>query len=431
MFGGLAIDASDRIHFVAVQGSVVSFDADTGAALRVFGLAPFVPDDVHIAACAMDGADGLLLADSKHRYLRRFGLDGTPRGRIGRLPNPGLPAQDDEGVLSEVCDVLPCEDRLFVACGGEYARHGLQVFSQDGAYERSIPRPGGWRRVQGLARIGDEIWAAETDAGAIRRFTLAGEYAGDVELHPDIKRPVRLVRDRFGGALLLLAPETEEDHEAYGVARLAADGTFDGWSVHAGEDPGQVYGPYDVATLSDGNIAVLDLPFGGPPEVRLQLFTPSGQLLRVLFADTSEARELQATWLETTARNGPAYERARVHHYHSGQDPAHLEQAADLYREAMDAGERSFLPAFGLGALLQHGLSDPAGAEQAYDSALAAGADPRQVRPRIAECRWAADDQEGAIALLQDQLENDHPGEDYFARLEELADWLLERAGEA
>jgi len=432
MFGGLAVDPADRVHYAAAHGGVLSLDAESGAAVRVFGLAPFAPDDMHVSACAMDGADGLLLADARHRYVRRFALDGTPRGRIGTLPNPGLPAQDDAGVLSEVCDLLPlADDRLLVACGGHGVTHGLQLFAADGTYERSLARPGGWRRAQGLARIGDEVWVAETEAGAIRRFTLAGEYAGDVELHPDLKQPLRLAPDGFGGALLVLAPETEAEQEAYGVAHLRADGTFDGWIVRAGESPGRVYAPYDVATLADGSIAVLDLPLGEPPEVRLQLFTAAGAPRRVLFADTGEARSLQATWLENVADHGDAYERARVHHFHSGGDRGHLERAAKLYREALDAGLRAPLPALCLGVLLEEELADPTGAEAAYEKALEAGADPAFVRPRIAACRWDAGDRDGAIERLQDHVEKGVPGEDHHARLEQLADWLLERAGEA
>jgi hypothetical protein len=335
-------------------------------------------------------------------------------------------------VLDEPCAVLPVGDEILVACGGVGEEHGVQIFGADGGYRRSFAAPaGGWRRAQGLAEVDGQIWVAETDAGHIRVHAPDGRATGRVPLHPELRRPFRVKADGYGGAFLLVAPEAE-DSDPFGVARIARDGSFDGWTVPAGEEPGQAFAPFDVAVLPDGRFVVADLPYGRPPEVRLQLFTSDGRLLVTLLEDTADLVAAQRTWFESVlARRdrGAAtlYEQARVHHYYAGGAREHLEQARDLYRAALGAEPSLLLARLGLGTLLRLGLKDPKAAEAEYRAAMEAGGAEGDMLARIAECRHDGGDLDGAIRLLREAVESPCPPEEYHHLVEELGDYYLER----
>jgi hypothetical protein len=385
-----------------------------------------------VSACAVAPNGDLLLADARHHRVRRFAPDGRQTALLGGLHNPGIPQQDMAGVLDEPCAVLPIGGEILVACGGVGEEHGVQVFGAAGAYRRSFPPPAhGWKRAQGLAEVDGSIWIAETDAGTIRVHAPDGSATGRVPLHPELRRPFRVKADGYGGAFLLVAPETEES-DAFGVARIAGDGTFDGWTVPAGEEAGQALAPFDVAVLPDGRFVVADLPYGRPPEVRLQLFTSDGRLVAALVEDTSGLLAAQQAWFESLLARpdrGAAtlYEQARVHHYYAGSSREHLEQARDLYGAALGQEPAFLLAHLGLGTLLHRGLNDPKGAEAEYRAAMEAGGAEGDMLARIAECRHDDGDLDGAIRTLQEAIESPRPPEDYFDLVERLGDYYLER----
>ena len=436
MFGGVAAAGTDRIVYATFNGNVVTFDAGSGEIQGQFTVYPSGPEQVHISGCAID-TDGLvLLGDSRARRVRRFSADGRAHGLFGALPIPGLENQDEGGTLEEPCALLPLPDQLVVACGGFGVEHGVQSFAADRSYRASFDAPEeGWKRAQGLAPVGDTIWVAETEGGRIRRHGLDGSYLGEVDLHPDLKQPFRLVADGYGGILMLLAPESEEEQDLFGVARLDEAGAFGGWTVRAGEDAGRVYCPFDIAVLRDGRFVVADLPLGKPPEARLQLFSADGRAIRTLVEDSIEFHDAQRTFFEALlAREdrdaATLYGQARVHHFYAGSTPDHLEEADGLYRAAIEAEPSYYLAHLGRGALLQGGLDDPKGAEEEYAAALAAGGEKDDLCARMAECRRAAGDLDGAIEMLQRAIDAKPPPEDYHDRIEDLGSYYLERAGE-
>jgi tetratricopeptide (TPR) repeat protein len=432
MFGGIAAAGGDRLWYAAFDGTVVLCDVERADLAGQFTLFPTGPARVHVSACAVAPDGSLLLADVHNGRVRRFSAEGEQVVLIGGMPAPGIDDQDDPGVVAEPCALLVDGDTVLVASGAFGVAHGVQRFGlADGAYRASLPAPaGGWRRAQGLARIEDTLWIAETEAGAIRRRAPAGDVLDDVDLHPDLRRPFRLTADGYGAVLMLLAPDRPAQQELFGVARLDADGAFAGWAVRAGEDAGGVYCPFDVAVLPDGRFAVADLPLGEPPEVRVQLFTADGRLVRVLIEDTADLRARQHEYLTGLLDAGTPYEQARVHHLYSGGSPEHLARAAELYREAIEARPDHRLAALGLGELLHRAVGDHRPAEQAYRMALAAGAPKGATLARVAECRHDEGDLDGAIAILEEAIGADPPPEDYHDRVETLGTYYLERSGE-
>lgn len=432
MFGGIAPAGEDSIVYATYDGSVLFLDLDGPRVTGQFGVYPSGPARVHVSACAIAPNGFILLADARHHRVRRFAPDGRQTALLGGVHNPAIPQQDIAGVLDEPCAVLPLGDEILVACGGVGEEHGVQIFGAEGGYRRSLPPPAhGWKRAQGLAEVDGAIWVAETDAGTIRVHAPDGSATGRVPLHPELRRPFRVKADGYGGAFLLVAPETE-DSDAFGVARIARDGSFDGWTVPAGEESGQAFAPFDVAVLPDGRFVVADLPYGRPPEVRLQLFTSDGRLVATLLGDSADLVAAQQAWFRSLlARRdrGAAmlYEQARVHHHYSGASREHLEEARDLYRGALEAEPAFLLARLGLATLLQRGLNDPKAAEAEYRAALEAGGAEGDMLARIAECRHDGGDLDGAIGLLQKAIESPRPPEDYFGLVEELGDYYLER----
>jgi len=440
MFGGIAAVGGDGIVLATFSGSVVTFDLDGGRVSAEFTLYPCAPRKVHVSACTVSRDSTLLLGDVLNRRVRRFSARGRQLGLFGRASTPGIEQPDEGAVLDEPCDILEIEGdsgELLVACGGYGLEHGVQRFAADGSYLSTFPPPGreGWLRAQGLALVGDEVWVAETEAGAIRRFTPDGKPLGEVDLHADLRRPFRLASDGFGGVLMLLAPATEEDPERMGVARIRPSGAFEGWAARAGGREGQVYCPFDLAVLPDGRFAVADLPLGKPPDVRVQLFAADGRLLATLVEDGVDLSRVQAAWFETViAREDQSawtrYEQARVHHHRGGREAKHLARARELYSAAIDADPAFYLAHLGLATLLAEALDQPAEAERAYLAALRCGGPAGDLKARMAACRRAQGNLDGAIGLLTEALEGDERPEDYHARLEELGSYYLERAGE-
>ena len=298
MFGGIAAGA-DRLFFATFDGNVVSFDVESGEVAGQFSLYPSGPERVHVSVCAVAADGTLLLGDARARRVRRYAADGRQLDRFGGRANPSIEAEDGASIVTEPCAILPLDDGLVVACGGFGMEHGVQRFDAACGYRFSFAPPDeGWKRCQGLARLGDDIWVAETEGGAIRKHALDGSFRGEVDLHPDLRRPFRLAPDGYGRVLMVLAPESAEQQEAFGVARLAADGAFEGWTVRGGEEAGQVYCPFDLAVLPDGRFVVADFPLGEPPDVRLQLFSSDGRLLRALVEDTVDLTAAQKAWFE-------------------------------------------------------------------------------------------------------------------------------------
>jgi len=432
MFGGIAPSGADAIVYATFDGSVLFIDLEGPSVAGQFTVYPSGPARVHLSACAVAGDGSILLADARHHRVRRFAPDGRQLALLGAIHNPAIPQQDVAGVLDEPCAVLPLGDEVFVACGGLGEEHGVQVFGESGEYRRSLPPPAlGWKRAQGLTEVDGAIWVAETDAGVIRIHAPDGSASGRIALHPELRRPFRVKADGYGGAFLLIAPESEES-DAFGVARIARDGSFDGWTVRAGEEPGQASLPFDLAVLPDGRFVVADLPYARPPEVRLQLFSSDGRLIETIFEDTADLNAAQQAWFQSLlARSDRSaetlYAQARVHHYYAGAAREHLEQARRLYAAALEAEPMFLLARLGLATLLQRGLNDPKEAEAQYRKALEAGGPEGDMLARIAECRHDGGDLDGAIRLLRGAIESPRPPEEYHDLVEELGDYYLAR----
>ena len=423
MFGGIAAVGSDRFLFATVDGEVLTFHVESGAVVGEFSRSSVGPAEVHVSAVAVDTDGSYLLADLTNRCVRRFSPAGLPLDRLGRRATPGM-AEDQEGVFEEPSALLPLGAEVLVGCGGLGVRYGIQ-----GGGGRFAGGADGWQRVQGLARVEDQVWVAETEAGLVHAFHRDGRVLWRTGVEKGL--PFRMEFDGYGGVLILFAPQVEEQQAELGVGRLALeDGAFSDWVVEAGEDPGRVCCPFDLAVLPDGRFCVADLPNGTPPDVRVQLFSPDGRYLKTYFEDRVDLNARLRAWFVglTAGESAPPYQRARIQHHFSGGTEAVLEKARGLYREALQADPDHLLARLALASLL-----DPPDAEEEYRTALDAA--PRAIRgdiaARIAESREATGDYDAAIEVLENALQGADPPEEYHRYLELLGTWYLRRAGES
>lgn len=419
MFGAIAVAGSDRLLFAQRDGDVLQFDIESGDLVDAWSAHPFAPEQVEISACIVRD-DTILLADSLHHRVRRFDFDGRPMGLVGGARTAGMRTQDEPGVLAEPVDLVALGDDLLVVSSGEDQEHAVQRFAADGRYLATFAHPtGGFYRAHGADVIvrgdGDaEVWVAETEGGAIRRYAVDGTFLGDVKLHTELRRPFRVCDDGYGGVFVLLAPESEEEQEATGVARLDGEGTFGGWAVSGGT----VMLPFDVAVLPDGRFFVADLPFGEAPDVRVQLFSADGRLIKVIFEDRVDLGERRKALVPKNALR-----RAQASHRRS--EP----EAEALYRKVLDENPKDLCAWAGLATLLHRSLDRPGSAEQAYRESIRLGARESDFLARIADCRRTTGDTAGSIALLQGLLESEHPPEEASRWTDDLADWFLEIRG--
>jgi hypothetical protein len=442
MFGGIAALGSDTIVYATSDGHIVRFDANSGVVTGQQALYPVAPRRLHVAASAFDDRRDLLVADARHGLVRVVDPDGCQRDRIGGLATPGVQHEDAPGVLHEPCDLLwTAENRLWIVCGGYELEHAVQCFDRDGKYLFSAQHPDReWVGACGIARVGDAIWIAETERGAIRRCDLDGQAIRQLRIDPDLARPFRLAGDGHDGAFVIFAPfdgfDDGPEEPFTGVARLGPDGAFRGWDIQPGESAGQVASAFDITVLDDGRFVVADLPLGVPPDVRIQLFEADGRLAQVLLEDADHLNRLQKEYFESLlgakAEHAQAlYDQARVHHYHGGGSGDHVSEAARLYREALERDPGHLLAHLGLATLLEESLDDPAAAEREYERAIGVGGEEAEMRARIAECRHRGGDVDGAIRILQAAVEGTEFPEEYHDRVETLGTWFLERAGHA
>ena len=441
MFGGLDSAGGSRLVYATHDGSIVTFDVDTGAILDHCAVFPAGPRTLHVAG-VMAANDGVWLCDTQHRRVRRVLSDGWQAALVGGLPTPGVDHQDDPGVMWEPNALVRIGDELVVACGGFDMEFGVQRFDLTSDDDRSpaflgaLDRTEGWKRAQGLAFVDGLLWVAETEAHRICRHRPDGTAVDAVQPHPDLGRPFRL-SPHADGVLMTRAPDEDGDFDRCGVALLDADAKFVRWLVRAGEGHGETTCPIDIATLPDGRFAVLDLPLGQPPDVRVRVFQRDGTLQRTLLDETSDLHEALSLYFRRVLDQKDESDadallrRARVHHFNAGKTGEHLDAAHELYRAALDADAGRFAAHFGLAELLAADRANPAAAEMVLETAMQAGAPAQMVLPRLADCHRARGDLAGAIRLRQQCVEGVPLPEDYHDQLELLANDILEQAGES
>jgi len=438
MFGGISAAGENRLHYASHFGRIFTLDVESGDVTNSFGLLPYGDDLRQFSACGALADGTILVADPLRRRVRRFDTLGRQVARIGGHPIPGVQDQDAPGVLDGPCAILEVAGDVWIACAAADLEHAVQRFGQNGEFLGHLRKEGDdderWMRPRGLASVGDAIYVGESFSNRVHIHAKNGEALNSFEIDKALGRPVRLAHDGFGSLLISLEP-SEEAIDEPGLARLDRDGEFTEWVVLPGHTDGNVKNVMDLAVLPDGRFVVMDVPTGALPDVRLQLFSSDGRFERVLVEGEDSLRVRQDAFVEALFA-APAdtpdahYSQAAAHHEAAYEDSSRAGEAAKQYRWVLELEPGHSLAHLAYGRLLADLLNEPEQAEVEFRAAIAAGERESDITARIAECRRARDDVEGAIALLQSAVESSDPPEDYEPRVELLADYILAKAGE-
>lgn len=159
-------DAQERIYVTDVsRAAVFVFDKPAGE-LKLWEYAIGQRRFLAPIGIALDGADGIWVADAELQIVAHLGPDGTPREPIGAgvLQRPTGLARDPESGL------------LFVA---DTHAHDIKVFAPDGRLERIIGErgeaPGEFNFPTHITIAGETLYVTDTMNSRIQILPLSGE----------------------------------------------------------------------------------------------------------------------------------------------------------------------------------------------------------------------------------------------------------------
>lgn len=206
MGGGIAVRGNLlAVAFSAAKGHVVLVDVEARARVAAWRLPDGEAGWSDAAGVAMDERYHVFVADAHNDRV----LEYAPFGRFVRAfgeppPEAGDAGRDRPGVLDKPHAVAVRGDLLYVACGEQPRRRGVQRFSRQGTLLRPLACRGDADAKFGAPR---GLWA---DAeGVVVADTLRGElldYRGDstyLRALPTAPaggvRPISVARDAAGG----------------------------------------------------------------------------------------------------------------------------------------------------------------------------------------------------------------------------------------
>lgn len=212
MFGGIAVvkNLLCLAHSDA-RGKVFLIDLDERRPVSVWDYGPDGGGYADAGGVAMATDFMLYVADTGNDLVRCFTPFGKEVGQIGEVPDraPGAAARDRMGVLDRPRAVAVHESTLYVACGENELRRGVQRFRRDGSVMAPLKSFGDAEGVFGAPR---GVWAdergvlvADTLHGVVQRFEPDGRFIGVIEtaVAPGaVSRPVAVVRFPDGDVLV-------------------------------------------------------------------------------------------------------------------------------------------------------------------------------------------------------------------------------------
>lgn len=257
MFGGIAV--AKNLLCVAhsdVRGRVFLIDLDDRRPVSMWDYGPDDGDYADAGGVAMAADFMLYVADTRNDLVRCFTPFGKEVGRIGLPPtrSPGAAKRDQVGRLDRPRAVAVYGPTVYVACGEQELRRGVQRFGRDGSVLQPLRAFGDAEGVFGAPR---GIWAdergvlvADTLHGVVQRFDAEGRFIGHFQtavVPGATSRPVAVVRLEDGDVLVA------DQGDRRGLSRFEGSGAPR--SLGSGLD---LHEPVDLARDSRGRTYVLD-----------------------------------------------------------------------------------------------------------------------------------------------------------------------------
>ena len=404
MNGGIHV-CEDRLYFglQLVQGTV--FEADfSGALLRMieFGSGAGTSG---VGGLAVDRGRRLYVADPTGQKLRLFSPEGLEVGSIGQDRAPfletGLQYVDQPGILEDPNDVAVDEaGNLYVACGEQFHRHGVQKFSPSGEHLACFPSMGepegsfGGPRALVLDPDGT-LLVCDTLHHRLQRFSLDGrflEVLGPPRSEP-LNAPVS-VAVLPSGELLVVEGGGLFARDRQGARRnhLA---------------PRRVEHATAVCASGEG-IWVLERDFG-EFGIRVSRLDLAGNVVDQPVPDVEDLVRRATEWLKARAPEAMAVSTAwhkvgALHHYVLPESSSAFRTALGCYQRALEADPDGFEVRLDLAELLVR-RNRRAEARTLYLECLALRPEDESARLRLALLLRSSGEEGLARAILRAGLE--------------------------
>ena len=226
MAGGVAVRGNLLcVTWSAARGHVFLFDLEAQQRVSSWTLPPGPGGYCDAAGAAMDEHYHLFVADPHNDRVRHYNAFGRHLGDFGQPPpDSGDAARDRQGVLDRPHAVARRGDLLYVACGEQPRRRGVQRFSRQGTVLRPLASRGDsdmkFGAPRGLCADADGVLVADTLRGCIQRFRGDGVYLGEWRCAPEdtIARPIAVQRLPSGSVVYV------DRGDQAGVHALGRDG---------------------------------------------------------------------------------------------------------------------------------------------------------------------------------------------------------------
>lgn len=259
MYGGIAVTGNIlALSCSDVGGRVVLVDLDEKRPVAFWEYVG--PDGGYADAggIAVTADHTIWVADTRNDIVRGFSVFGTAVGTLGEAHQrrPGARGRDRQGVLDRPRAVAWHDGVVWVACGEQRLRCGVQRFRVDGQALKplvSFGDPG--RRFgapQGLCAGSSGVFIADTLHGLVQRFTTTGSFVSatkTADAESEVSRPVAV--QVLADGSLLVADQGDDS----GLRHFDPDGAPLRRPMR--DDP-RFRDPVDLAMDARGRVYVLD-----------------------------------------------------------------------------------------------------------------------------------------------------------------------------
>ncbi|MHC4076918.1 MAG: NHL repeat-containing protein [Planctomycetota bacterium] len=259
MYGGIAVTGNILcLSYSDVGGRVFLVDLDEKRPVAFWEYVGTDGGYADAGGIAMADDHTIYVADTRNDIVRRFSVFGKAVGTLGEAHErpPGARSRDRQGPLDRPRAVAWHAGLVWVACGEQRLRCGVQRFRSSGESLKPLPAFGDASRrfgaPQGLC-VGDfGAFVADTLHGVVQRFTVAGRFVSELrtgQAENEVSRPVAVQVLADGGLLVA------DQGDVCGLKHFDANGQL--VAEPLGRDP-RLQDPVGLAQDSKGRVYVLD-----------------------------------------------------------------------------------------------------------------------------------------------------------------------------
>ena len=257
MFGGIAV-AKNLLCLAHsdVRGQVFLIDLDERRPVSVWDYGPENGGYADAGGVAMASDFMIYVADTRNDMVRCFTPFGREVRRIG-LPQAreqGAVRRDRTGTLDRPRAVAVHDSTVFVACGEQELRRGVQRFRRDGSAMQPLrafgESEGSFGAPRGIWADAQGVLVADTLHGVVQRFDEQGRFIGHFEtsvMPGTASRPVAVVRLESGDLLVI------DQGDRRGLSLFSESGAARSLSGAA-----DLHEPVALARDEKGRVYVLD-----------------------------------------------------------------------------------------------------------------------------------------------------------------------------